>query len=169
MYRFNGVDGRLSRSLETAIMLMEALQTLGHKYKYDIVGHSGDSDCIPLVDADRPPQNEMDRLKVVRTMLQHAQFTGSGDNTLPATKQAVVDISQEDADDWVVVVLSDANLRRYGIAPRDFGKVLTSDPKVTCVAVFIGTLEDEAQRLSTELPPGKAFVAMQGSDIPRIM
>ncbi|KXS21233.1 hypothetical protein M427DRAFT_65996 [Gonapodya prolifera JEL478] len=169
MYRFNGVDGRLSRSLETAVMIMEALQTLGHKYKYDISGHSGDSDNIPLVDAERPPQNEMDRLKVVRAMLSHAQFTGSGDNTLPATKQAIQDISQEDADDWVVIVLSDANLRRYGIAPKDFGKVLTSDSKVTCVALFIGTLEDEAQRLSAELPPGRAFIAMQGSDIPRII
>jgi hypothetical protein len=66
-------------------------------------------------------------------------------------------------------VLSDANLRRYGISPKDFGKILSSDPKVTAVAVFIGTLEDEAQNLMAELPPGKSYIAMTGPDIPRIM
>lgn len=169
MFRFNGLDGRLSRSLETAIMIMEALHSLGHKYRYDIWGHSGDADDIKLVDANSPPQNEMERLKVVQEMLSTTQFTGSGDNTLPATRKAIQDISEEDADDYVVVVLSDANLRRYGINPKDFGKILSSDPKVTAVAIFIGTLENEANLLMSELPPGKSYIAMTGADIPRIM
>jgi hypothetical protein len=69
---------------------MEALHSLGHKYKYDIIGHSGDADAIPLVDQNSPPQNEMERLKVVQEMLSHAQMTGSGDNTLPATRKAIM-------------------------------------------------------------------------------
>ncbi|KAI9029241.1 AAA domain-containing protein [Hyaloraphidium curvatum] len=169
MFRFNGTDGRLTRSLEAAIMIMEALTSLGHKYSYDMIGHSGSSEDVPLVSHEHPPQNEMERLKVVQEMLTHTQYTGSGDNTLPATRKAIQDIAQEDADDHVVVVLSDANLRRYGISTKDFGKILQSDPKVTAVCIFIGTLQDEAQNLVSELPPGKAYIAMQGSDIPRII
>jgi hypothetical protein len=42
MYRFNGEDGRLDRSLEAVTMFMEALQGFEHKILYSIVGHSGD-------------------------------------------------------------------------------------------------------------------------------
>ena len=49
MYRFNGVDGRLNRVLEFATLVMEGLHSSSHKFDYAIVGHSGDSDCIPLV------------------------------------------------------------------------------------------------------------------------
>ena len=48
-YRFNGDDGRLDRSLETATMFMEALQGFERKISYSMVGHSGDGACIPLV------------------------------------------------------------------------------------------------------------------------
>lgn len=42
----------------------------------------------------------------------------SGDYTLAATDMAIRDIVKEDADEHFVVVVSDANLRRYGISPR---------------------------------------------------
>jgi hypothetical protein len=41
MTRFNGHDGRLTRSLECAVMIMEALKGLEHKFQYKLVGHSG--------------------------------------------------------------------------------------------------------------------------------
>lgn len=33
MYRFNGVDGRLERSMEAVCMVMEALESYEHKFK----------------------------------------------------------------------------------------------------------------------------------------
>lgn len=33
MYRFNGYDGRLERSLEACLMVMEALENFEHKVK----------------------------------------------------------------------------------------------------------------------------------------
>ena len=61
MYRFNGLDGRLNRSLETALMIMESMDdSLRSKFIYDIVGHSGDSMSIDFVSTTKPPQNEME-------------------------------------------------------------------------------------------------------------
>ena len=33
MYRFNGLDGRLERSMEAVCMVMEALESYEHKFK----------------------------------------------------------------------------------------------------------------------------------------
>lgn len=73
MYRFNGQDGRLDRMLETSVMMMEALRGLGDKFDYSIVGHSGDGAEIQLVPRGKPPQNELEQLKVVETMVAHSQ------------------------------------------------------------------------------------------------
>uniref|UniRef100_A0A671YC87 von Willebrand factor A domain-containing protein 8 n=1 Tax=Sparus aurata TaxID=8175 RepID=A0A671YC87_SPAAU len=85
MYRFNGVDGRLERSMEAVCMVMEALESYEHKFKYDIVGHSGDGYDIELVRADKVPKNNKQRLKVLKTMHAHSQFCMSGDYTLEGT------------------------------------------------------------------------------------
>ena len=100
MYRFNGEDGRLDRSLEAVTMFMEALQGFEHKIVYSIVGHSGDrcvpcpqptpmlfsslldrsdcpagsSECIELVQYGKPPSNKKERFKVLQTMFAHAQY-----------------------------------------------------------------------------------------------
>jgi hypothetical protein len=42
----------------------------------------------------------------------------SGDYTLTATELAIRDLEKEEADEHFVIVVSDANLRRYGISPR---------------------------------------------------
>uniref|UniRef100_A0A8D3E6L1 von Willebrand factor A domain-containing protein 8 n=1 Tax=Scophthalmus maximus TaxID=52904 RepID=A0A8D3E6L1_SCOMX len=86
MYRFNGVDGRLERSMEAVCMVMEALESYEHKFKYDVVGHSGDGYDIELVRADSVPKNNKQRLKVLKTMHAHAQFCMSGDHTLEGTQ-----------------------------------------------------------------------------------
>uniref|UniRef100_A0AAR2JZS7 von Willebrand factor A domain-containing protein 8 n=1 Tax=Pygocentrus nattereri TaxID=42514 RepID=A0AAR2JZS7_PYGNA len=66
MYRFNGVDGRLERSMEAVCMVMEALESYEHKFKYDIVGHSGDGFDIELVRCEKVPKNNKQRLKVLK-------------------------------------------------------------------------------------------------------
>ena len=82
MYRFNGEDSRLDRTLEAATMFMEALQGFEHKIVYSMHGHSGDSPEIELVDYARPPTNKKERFKVLQTMFAHAQYCSSGDETL---------------------------------------------------------------------------------------
>lgn len=79
-------------------------------------------------------------------MHAHAQFCLSGDHTLPATVHAIESLAKEDCDEAIVVVLSDANLERYGIRPERFGQVLTSNPDVNAYAIFIGSLGDQAAR-----------------------
>ncbi|KAI8820228.1 AAA domain-containing protein [Fimicolochytrium jonesii] len=169
MYSYNEHDGRLNRSLETALMIMESLQSLGDKYVYDIVGHSGDSECIVFVPPGQPPADEMERLRVLQSMSAHSQYCFSGDTTLKATERAVKDIVKDDADDYFTLVMSDANLRRYGIQPAALAKIVESDPKVNAAVLFIGSLGEEAKILTRNMPPGKAFVALNTSDIPKIL
>ncbi|KAI1241841.1 hypothetical protein IHE44_0005343 [Lamprotornis superbus] len=66
MYRFNGVDGRLERSMEAVCMVMEAFENYEHKFKYDIVGHSGDGFNIALVGSDKVPKNNKQRLEILK-------------------------------------------------------------------------------------------------------
>ncbi|XP_041662632.1 von Willebrand factor A domain-containing protein 8 isoform X2 [Cheilinus undulatus] len=169
MYRFNGVDGRLERSMEAVCMVMEALESYEHKFKYDIVGHSGDGYDIELVRADKVPKNNKQRLKVLKMMHAHAQFCMSGDYTLEGTDASIKELAREEADEHFVVVLSDANLERYGIRPERFAQVLTSDPQVNAFAIFIGSLGDQAERLQKTLPAGRSFVAMDTKQIPQIL
>lgn len=53
MYR-NQYDGRLARSLESIVMILESFSRLQRrdKYRIDIVGHSGEEAVIPLVPID---------------------------------------------------------------------------------------------------------------------
>lgn len=169
MYRFNGVDGRLERSMEAVCMVMEALENYEHKFKYDIVGHSGDGYDIELVRSDKVPKNNKQRLKVLKNMHAHAQFCMSGDYTLEGTQHAVQALAKEEADEHFVVVLSDANLERYGISPDRFARALTSNPQINAFAVFIGSLGDQAERLQRTLPAGRSFVAMDTKQIPQIL
>uniref|UniRef100_A0A7M4DXF6 von Willebrand factor A domain-containing protein 8 n=1 Tax=Crocodylus porosus TaxID=8502 RepID=A0A7M4DXF6_CROPO len=169
MYRFNGVDGRLERSMEAVCMVMEAFENYEHKFKYDIVGHSGDGFNIALVGSDKVPKNNKQRLEILKIMHAHAQFCMSGDHTLEGTEHAVREIAKEDADECFVIVLSDANLERYGIPPARLAQALTINPQVNAFAIFIGSLGDQADRLQRTLPAGRSFIAMDTKQIPQIM
>ncbi|XP_072370485.1 von Willebrand factor A domain-containing protein 8-like [Scyliorhinus torazame] len=169
MYRFNGLDGRLERSMEAVCMVLEAFEHYEHKFKYDIVGHSGDGFNIELVRSEKIPKNNKERLQIMKTMHAHAQFCMSGDHTLEGTAHAVQEIAREEADERFVIVLSDANLERYGINPERFARALTCNPQVNAFAIFIGSLGDQAERLQQTLPAGRSFVAMDTKQIPQIL
>ena len=85
MYRFNSHDGRLERSLEAVLVVMEAfdkqtnfkvavLFCCAHVtlfvffliWQLDIVGHSGDSIEVPFVQSANPPANDKERLQVLK-------------------------------------------------------------------------------------------------------
>ncbi|KAM6177939.1 von Willebrand factor A domain-containing protein 8 [Rhynchocyon petersi] len=169
MYRFNGVDSRLERSMEAVCMVMEAFENYEEKFKYDIIGHSGDGYNISLVPMNKIPKDNKQRLEILKTMHAHAQFCMSGDHTLEGTEHAIKEIAKEEADEYFVIVLSDANLSRYGIHPDKFAQILTSNPQVNAFAIFIGSLGDQATRLQRTLPAGRSFVAMDTKEIPQIL
>lgn len=146
MYRFNGYDGRLDRTLEAVTMLMESFEGFENKIQYNIVGHSGESPCIPFVDHKNPPNNDKLRMDTLRKMHAHSQYCWSGDNTLKATQHAVDEIAKEECDEAIVVVLSDANLQRYAIPPKKLTEMLMKqEPKVHAYMIFIGSLGEEAE------------------------
>ncbi|XP_069677328.1 von Willebrand factor A domain-containing protein 8 isoform X2 [Periplaneta americana] len=169
MYRFNNYDGRLDREMEAVVMVMEAFQGHEARIQYDVVGHSGDSHDIVFIDHRRPPADNKQRLDVIKTMHAHSQFCMAGDNTLEATHAAITSLSQEDCDEAIVVILSDANLERYGIPPERFARAMNSDPRVNAYAIFIGSLGDQALRLTGKLPAGRAFVCLDLKNIPQIL
>ena len=94
----NADDQRLIRCLEAALLIMESFPSaIGEtkKFDYSIVGHSGDSPCIPFVDWTLSPNNEKDRLQILQTMLAHSQYCMSGDFTLEAMRKAIDEVSNK--------------------------------------------------------------------------
>ena len=81
-----------------------------------------------------------------QTLHAHSQFCISGDNTLEATEHAIKTITEVEADEHFVIVLSDANLARYGISPKHLSDALTADEDVNAYVIFIGSLGDQANR-----------------------
>eukprot|EP00049_Salpingoeca_infusionum_P004861 m.84891 g.84891 ORF g.84891 m.84891 type:complete len:1894 (-) comp12765_c0_seq4:107-5788(-) len=169
MYRFNGLDQRLQRELETVCLLMEGLQDTQGKLEWEVVGHSGDSEYIPFVKRGQPPKNDAERLKVLKLMVAHSQYCMSGDHTLEATRAAVRQLAQEDADERLVVVLTDANLDRYGIPAWMFGDSLVAESSVNAYAIMIGALGDQAEKLRADLPPTRGFICMDTKELPTIL
>ncbi|KAH8391598.1 hypothetical protein KR200_008568 [Drosophila serrata] len=171
MYRFNGYDGRLDRQLEAVVMVMEAFDGFEKKIVYDIVGHSGEGWEIPFVTAGSPPKNDKERFEAIRMMHAHSQFCWSGDSTVKAAREACSTLSAEqDYDNAIAVVLSDANLSRYGIAPKDLAIALKrGEPKVKGYAIFIGSLAEEAEEINAAMPAGQSFVCMDLTKLPHIL
>lgn len=148
-------------------MVMEAFEGFEQRVQYDIVGHSGEAEQIQFIDHKNPPKDDKLRLETIKVlwsnfdvdcrpsnpkcsfqmMHAHSQFCWSGDNTVNATKIAVDTLAKEedDCDEAIVIILSDANLSRYGISPQRLAQSLTSqEPKVQAYAIFIGSLDNEA-------------------------
>lgn len=175
MYRFNGYDQRLVRCLEAALLIMESFDGFGdpNKFDYSIVAHSGDSPCIPLVNWSEPPKNELERMNVLQSMMAHSQYCMSGDYTLEALGNAIDKVASSDGDDaeGTVICLSDANLARYGIDPRQMGTMIEAGTKrgVKAYAVFIASFGEEAQEIKRSLPVGRGHLCMETSDLPRIV
>jgi len=186
MYRFDGVDGRLQRMSEVALMLMEAfhqssMQQSGRigdgiihpvQYQYELRGHTGDDANIVLVKWNEPPKTEKDRYTVIQTMQAYAQYCGSGDTTLEAVKYAVDSIlEQGSSDDQLVLAFSDANLDRYGITSTQLNEsvVYRKADKVNTFLFFIASFGDQAHKLVDGITPGHAAVITELHKLPFII
>ena len=115
-------------------MIMEGFSGMEEVVDYSIVAHSGDSHEIVLVEHGKAPANEGERMDVLKKMVAHTQYCWSGDNTLPAIREGVRKVVGEGgaggADEHLVVVVSDANLERYGISPAELRHAMLADPQV---------------------------------------
>ncbi|KAH8981377.1 hypothetical protein EDB86DRAFT_3087168 [Lactarius hatsudake] len=161
MYRFQH-DGRLQRSLETAVMLMESFNVLSRKDKYawDMYGHSGDEPEIPLVKVGDSVEEVSERWAVAQKMKYITQYTFSGDSTgsqplslrlvgletecemvfsltVAAIEKAVDEVAAFDGDDHFVIALMDANFGQYRITEADLGRVMTRHAKVKTALICI--------------------------------
>lgn len=167
MAYFNS-DLRLDRLCATVVMLMEALVGLEHKYTYEIVGHSGETHHLPLVDFGVPPRNRKERLAVVQSMVAHAAVCQSGDNTLAAATRAVRDVRSEEADDFFVFLVSDANLEGYGVTSSSLAAALLADSEVNAYAIFIAEPE-VASEMAERLPAGHAHLVLENDGMPLLL
>jgi hypothetical protein len=77
---------------------------------------------ISLVPFSKPPTTLKEEFQVMERMVAHSQFCSSGDNTLEGTEVAIKDVASREGDEHFVFVVSDANLARYGINPKQFAK-----------------------------------------------
>ncbi|CAE8617988.1 unnamed protein product, partial [Polarella glacialis] len=163
MYRFNGEDGRLDRMVQAMAMIMESLEGFDHKYSWSIVGHSGNGPELPFVEYGQPPRGRQQRAQVIGQMVSAAGIAASGDTTVEAIETAVKRVASQEADDYLVFVVSDANLGGYGITPEILRKALTADPKVTACAIFVAEKDaadmygrrDAAQHSKGGFRPGR--------------
>lgn len=78
MFRFNTHDRRLERSMEVALMLMEAFRGFESKFAYRIIGHSGDGANIEFVTPANYPKTEKDEFDIISKMRAHSQYCLSG-------------------------------------------------------------------------------------------
>ncbi|GAA6044030.1 hypothetical protein JCM8097_004313 [Rhodosporidiobolus ruineniae] len=170
MYR-NQFDGRLARSLEAALMIMEAFDRLSaagkQKYHLDIMAHSGEEAEIKLVEAGKLPQNAGERYKVVERMALTSQYCWPGDETIHALENAIDHVAEMDADESIVIALTDANFSRYSITAEDVRRALTRNPKVRACLVAIGE-GAESEWLPKALP-GKVFRCKETGDLSRTL
>ncbi|KAK3267658.1 hypothetical protein CYMTET_23800, partial [Cymbomonas tetramitiformis] len=157
---------RLARMAATAVLIMESFHGLSHKYDYCIVGHNGDSERVPIVDFGKPPATNDARFAVIK-QLYGATFCRRGDNTLAAAAAAVAEVTKEPADDYFVVVLSDANLSEYGVDGESMTEALMSNPKVNAHAVFIAD-EASGRLLKRGMPAGRAHVVLDTAKMPTL-
>ncbi|GAA5995340.1 uncharacterized protein JCM10292_005112 [Rhodotorula paludigena] len=166
MYR-NQADGRMARSLEAAVMILEAFDRLSAsgkaKYRLDFVGHSGESAEIPFVGADALPSNPGDRWRIVEKMALISQYCWPGDETINALDKAVDAVAEADADDYIVVAITDANFDRYGITAEDLRRSITRNSKVHVALLAIG--EGAETTWLPKVLPGKAYTVRRTGDL----
>jgi hypothetical protein len=116
-----------------------------------------------------PPPPSSPLWQVARQMFAHCQQAFSGDMTLEAARRAIQEVVAEEADDYFVVLLSDANLDQYNISAEDLSGLINADPRVHVFILFIGTLGDQAEKYMDEMPPGHVFLCLDTKQIPKVL
>lgn len=173
MYRFNGLDSRLERMLESVLLVVESLPAESSEVTFSISGHSGSAPNISFLAEGTQLPDEKAKFSLLQKMIAHSMYTEAGDFTLLATK-IVTDRLKEEASldsttDRYVFVFSDANFDRYGITAQELGAALQDESgRVSAHCLLIASLDDEAARLARELP-GSCHLCLDTAHLPKIL
>ena len=130
------------------------------------VCNSGDGPEIPLVKFGEAPKTRRERLAVLQTMVAHSQFCISGDHTVEAIEAAVRKINNSNDEQGIIFVVSDANLNRYGIHPRELTTAMGGSNDVFYIALASFGLE--AEQIIESLPIGRGFTSLHSKNLPSI-
>jgi hypothetical protein len=99
----------------------------------------------------------------------------SSSSTLGAIEAAVARVAslgladEADDEDRLVIVVSDANFRRYGITPEDLNEAMRRDSRVRVHLVLIASLADEAAALLQALPLGTCHICLDSALLPTVI
>lgn len=163
-----GYDGRLDRQTKTMLMIMEAFSHIDkNKMVYDFVAHHGESNHVQLTTFEKPPLSIGARWKILRDSDAIATYVMSGDSTLEAIDWSCRDITKEEADDYFVIALTDANLARYGYTVKDLDKAMRANDKAKCALICLDRGE-EGKELARRLP-GRAFQVADMKSLPQVL
>ena len=89
----------------------------------------------------------------------------SGDHTVEALESAVDELAERmDADERFVIIVSDANFRRYGISTHEISSTMRKHEEVKAFFLALASFGDEAERIIDSLQPGHGF-APQASEL----
>lgn len=175
MSRYNAHDGRLDRCMDVTLMIIESFRGFEDKFSYMISGHSGDSYDVKFVSEGNPPKTENETFQIMEKMRAHAAHCISGDSTMKALEHCVDAVTSsepipgvEEYDDNFVIMISDANIKQYGINPDDLLGILNKNPTAASFIIFIGSLGDQAKTFVQRMP-GKAFMCLDVSELPQII
>jgi hypothetical protein len=176
MSRYNSYDGRLDRTLEASLMVMEAFRGFdrSNKWIYKISGHSGEG---PNVEFKRQngttqmPSNRREEFELLNLMKIHASHCISGDSTISGLKHAIDNSKNIEAEKKIIVLLSDANVIQYGIKNSDLKEILEKEGHlendVSAFIIFIGTLQDQAERLMRGVK--NVYCCLKLSELPLVI
>ncbi|KAH8054548.1 ATPase [Aureococcus anophagefferens] len=169
MYTFNRIDDRLRRLQEAAVFILEAFARaaqeseipnfkgsyLGRageaKYDLTVVGHRAQA-------PGRAPSSSA-RGDGRRALPSPAGSRRTPSSPTPATRRSsgasmIDDAAAGDADERFVFVVSDADLKRYGITPGAWNAILMARHGGQAYVVLISSNEDEAAAIVRGLAPG---------------
>ena len=124
---------------------------------------------LNLVEFGKLPNDDKARLAVIKKMHAHTEMCDSGDNTIESTRRAIKEITKEPADDYHVIIVTDANLDQYSISAQHFTELFNQDPRVNVFLVTIASIGEQAAHLEKSLPPGKVKNCLDKRLLPKAL
>ncbi|KAH8048418.1 ATPase [Aureococcus anophagefferens] len=155
MYTFNRIDRRLERLQQIALFVFEALDGLDDDYDYSVVAHSGNGPEAELFvpwGAGGKPKSPKERW--------------ASRSRLDGTAAAIRDVAKGRADERFVFLISDADLKRYGIDAANWNAIIMKDPKVQAFVLLISSNDDEAAEIQAKIHPGRAVTCFDTANLP---
>ena len=65
-----------------------------------------------------------------------------------------------------VFLISDADLKRYGIDAANWNSVIMRDPKVQAFVILISSNDEEANEIQAKIHPGRAVTCFDTAKLP---